>query len=163
MNHFELYEIPLSFLPDAAAVKKQFYTLSRIYHPDMFGQSGEAEQTEALEKSAQVNQAFKILSNRDAVMKYVLELKGLLEEEEKYQLDASFLMDMMELNELAIEADDPAQVEAKINTLQTELYENVADIVEHYQEGVTSEKELLQVKDYYYRKKYLERIREGLK
>jgi molecular chaperone HscB len=163
MNYFDLYEIPVSFIPDAATVKKKFYALSRAYHPDGFGQSDAAEQAQALEKSAQVNQAFRIFSNPDSVMKYVLELKGLLKEEEKYQLDPTFLMEMMELNELAMEADDPAQVEAKINTLQTELYENVADIVEHYQEDITPEKELLQVKDYYYRKKYLEKIREGLK
>jgi molecular chaperone HscB len=34
--------------------------------------------------------------------------------------------------------------------------------VEHYQEGITSEKELLQVKEYYYKKKYLDRIKKQL-
>jgi molecular chaperone HscB len=163
MNHFDLYEIPVSFIPDPAAVKKKFYELSRKYHPDFYGQAGEAEQAEALEKSSQVNQAFKILSNPEAVIKYVLQLKGLLEEEEKYQLDPEFLMEMMELNELAMETDDRSVVEEKIKTTQQQLYADVAEIIEHYKEALSSEKELLQVKDYYYRKKYLERIREGLK
>jgi molecular chaperone HscB len=35
-------------------------------------------------------------------------------------------------------------------------------IIEHYQEGATSKEELLQVKQYYFKKKYLNRILEGL-
>ena len=44
-----------------------------------------------------------------------------------------------------------------------EIYEPVKEIVEHYQEGAVSEKELLQVKEYYFKKKYLDRIRQQLK
>ena len=48
---------------------------------------------------------------------------------------------------------------AVIKNLQSEIYEPVKEIVEHYQKGITSEKELLQVKEYYYKKKYLDHIR----
>jgi hypothetical protein len=34
--------------------------------------------------------AYKVLVHPDEVIKYVLQLKGLLEEEEKYQLNARF-------------------------------------------------------------------------
>ena len=53
-------------------------------------------------------------------------------------------------------------LETRIAELQSEIYEPVKEIVEHYQEGTTSEKELLQVKEYYYKKKYLDRIRQQL-
>ncbi len=49
-----------------------------------------------------------------------------------------------------------------ISNLSNEIYEPVKEIVEHYQEGVTSEKELLQVKEYYFKKKYLNRIHQQL-
>ena len=53
-------------------------------------------------------------------------------------------------------------LQSAINNLQSEIYEPVKEIVEHYQEGVTTEKELLQVKEYYYKKKYLHRIQQQL-
>ena len=54
-------------------------------------------------------------------------------------------------------------LQSEVENLQSEIYEPVKEIVEHYQEGVTSEKELLQVKEYYYKKKYLQRIRQPIR
>lgn len=161
MTHFELYEIPVSFHPDTAVVKKRFYELSRKYHPDFHGQSSEEEQVSILEKAAQVNRAFKIFSNEEETLKYVLQIKGLLEEEEKYQLSPDFLMEVLELNEALMELEDEAGKETlrkKIAELKTEIYEPVEKSMATYQEDITAEKELLQVKEYYYRKKYLDRL-----
>lgn len=169
MNYFELFGIPISLQPDTALVKKQFYTLSRRYHPDFFSQADEATQADALEKSALVNKAYKVLQNPDETLQYVLTLKGLLPEEEKYQLPPAFLMEVMELNEQLVEArmeGDTAQLaalEQNIVHLKIGIYEPVEQIVARYQEGITTEEELLQVKAYYYKKKYLNRILAGLK
>ena len=87
-----------------------------------------------------------------------------MEEDEKFALPPDFLMEMMELNEALAEAqmdtdeDAIARTKQQLVTFEKEIYEPVKDIVEHYQEGITSEKELLQVKAYYYKKKYLQRI-----
>ena len=70
-------------------------------------------------------------------------------------------MEVMELNEQLMEVEDEqgkTAVQDRINQLKNEVYEPVAKIVENYQEGITTEEELLQVKEYYYRKKYLDRI-----
>ena len=164
MDYFELFNIPLSLFVDASSIKKRFYELSRKYHPDFFSNTSEEEQSEALEMSAMLNKALKVFSNPEETIKYVLQLKGLLEEEEKYQLPPDFLMDVMELNEQLMDAKmegDEAKKTAlkeQIANLQTEIYEPVKSIVEHYQEGITSEKELLQVKKYYFQKKYLARM-----
>src|ERR671920_1646024 len=98
MEYFELYNIPVSLKPDRQLVKQKFYELSRKYHPDFFANAGHEEQADVLEKSSMVNKAFKILQNDDATIKYVLQQKGLLEEEEKHQLPPDFLMEMLELN-----------------------------------------------------------------
>jgi len=164
MNYFELYEIPVALKVDTNTFKQKFYALSRKYHPDFFGNETEEEQAEALEKSSLVNKAFKTFNSLDETIKYVLQLKGLLQEEEKYKLPADFLMEVMELNEVLMEAKMVAdenkisELRSQISSLQIALYETVKQIVESYKEGITSEKELLQVKDYYYKKKYLDRI-----
>ena len=161
MNYFELYNIPVSLQPDQQLVKQKFYELSRKYHPDFFSNATEEEQAEALEKSSAVNKAFKIFSNGDETIKYVLQQKSLLEEEEKYQLPPDFLMEMMELNEQALESDT-SSIRHQVSNIQNEIYAPVKAIIENYKDGVTTKEELLQVKEYYFKKKYLNRILEGL-
>jgi molecular chaperone HscB len=88
----------------------------------------------------------------------------LLEEEEKYELPPEFLIEMMELNEALMEVDDSSleETETKISQLQKLLYDKVQKIIEYYNEDNTTNEQLLQVKDYYYKKKYLKRILERL-
>jgi len=167
MNYFELFEIPVRFKPDPVLVKKKFYELSRKYHPDFFSQAGGEKQAEVLETSSMVNRAYKTFLDEDATMRYILKLHGLLEEEEKYELDKGYLMEVLELNELLMEVDaeDAASIQEirkKTEAIDNELYDAIKPVLEHYQEGVTSEKELLQVKDYYFKKKYLQRILDKL-
>ncbi|WP_083934968.1 Fe-S protein assembly co-chaperone HscB [Segetibacter koreensis] len=164
MNYFELYNLPVSFIPDMQQVKQKFYELSRKYHPDFYTNENEFEQADSLEISSEINKAYKVFQNKDETIKYVLQLKELLEDEEKYQLSSDFLMEMMELNELLTESkmgEDPAAIAAIkkiIENQQKDIYAPVKDIVEGYEEGKTTNKELLKVKEYYFKKKYLNRI-----
>jgi len=166
MNYFELFDIPISLIVDTASIKKRFYTLSRKFHPDFHSKSSIEEQEEALQQSALLNKAFKVFSNPDETIKYTLQLKGLLEEEEKYQLPPNFLMEVMDINEDLMDAKTDSNlskiemIHDQIALLQIELYEPIKNIVEHYQEGVTTQEELLQVKKYYFQKKYLQRMKE---
>lgn len=160
MTHFELFQLPITLKVDTSGLSKKYFELQRKYHPDRFGQSSEAEQEEALLVSAQINKAFKTLKDPDETIKYVLQLKGLLEEEEKYQLSPDFLMEVMELNEELEEGITDA-IQAKIDQLKKELYATVETIITNYQEGISTEKELLQVKEYYFKKKYIDRMVEN--
>jgi molecular chaperone HscB len=165
MNYFELFEIPIQLKVDKAALPRRYFELSRRYHPDFFINASEEERNEALEKSALLNKAFKTFQNPDETIKYVLQLKGLLQEEEKYDLPPGFLMEMLELNEQLMEGDESVKgnIQISIDNFQSSIYEPVKEIVEGYTEGSTSEKALLQVKEYYYKKKYLDRIKEQLR
>lgn len=166
MNYFELFEIPVQFNVDKGSLPRKYFELSRKFHPDFFVNGSEEDKATALEKSAMLNKAFKTFLNPDESIKYVLQLKELLEDEEKYQLPAEFLMEVMEINEELMEQGENkislAYLELRISQLQEEIYEPVKKIVEGYKEGVTSEKELLQVKEYYFKKKYLTRIRQQM-
>lgn len=164
MNYFELYGLPVLMKVDISEIKQKFYELSRQYHPDFHAQADESHQADVLERSADVNKAFKVFQNPDDIIKYVLQLKNLIHDEEKYELDPEFLMEVMDINEELMELETGADKEAldhcvlKTKQLLTQIYNDVAPIVENYQEGITTEKELLQVKSYYYKKKYLQRI-----
>lgn len=165
MNYFELFELPVTLKVDTVSLSRKFFELSKKYHPDYFINEKDQAQAEALERSAMLNKAWKTFQNPDETIKYVLQLKGLLEEEEKYELPPDFLMEVLEINEQLMDADEPAvkaDLESTIQQLQNEIYEPVKKMVENYQEDSVSEKDLLQVKAYYYKKKYLDRIRRQL-
>jgi len=166
MNYFELFGLPVRLKVDKAEARRRYLELSKKNHPDFFVNEDASKQQGALETFAMLNKALKTLSSHDETIRYVLQLKGLLEDEEKYQLEPSFLMEMMEVNEALDEAGTDADPNEKVrlmqqlNNLENEIYEPVANTIENYEEGVTSEEELLQVKDYYFKKKYLTRLRQ---
>jgi molecular chaperone HscB len=157
MNYFELFEIPVSLRPDKTAITKKYVELQKKYHPDFFTQENEAAQDEALEKSSAINKAMKVFKTPDATLKYVLELKGMVEEEEKYPLPPDFLMEVMELNENLSEDSLTA-----IETFEKDIYLEVATIIEKYNDATVTNHDLLKLKEYYYKKKYLHRILERL-
>lgn len=168
MNYFKFYEIPISFLPDEAEIKRKFYALSKTYHPDFFTLESEEKQAEVLELSTKNNEAYKVLSDPDRRMKYLLELKGALDEEGKAQLPPAFLMEMMDINEQLMELEFDfdegtfANISTALTNLEQELWSTVYPTLSGYSEETSDAGELNLVKDYYYKKRYLLRIRENL-
>jgi molecular chaperone HscB len=164
MTYFSLFNIPVQLSVDTKLLSSTFFALSRKYHPDYFANATEEEKEEALEKSSLLNKAWKTFQKKDELIKYVLQLKGVLVEDEKYSLDPDFLMEVMDLNEALMDGSETnSNYPAKIAHLQEEIYRPVAGIIENYQDGITPESDLLKVKEYYYQKKYLDRLQNGLK
>lgn len=169
INYFELYGQPVSFRPDAAAIKSKFYELSRRYHPDRFTMADEATRAEALRMSAMNNDAWKTLNNTDALMAYILKLNGVLEEEEKYSLPPAFLMEMMDLNEVVsdyeMEPGNESLEQQATSILQDQLndWQNaIQPLLDQFDNSPADKELLLKIKDYYFRKKYLLRIQERM-
>jgi molecular chaperone HscB len=157
MNYFELFQLPITIQINQATLAQKYIELQKKYHPDFFAKATEHEQAEALEISSQLNKALKVLKNQDHTIKYILQLKQLLEEDEKYQLPSDFLMEMMELNE-ELNEDSANQIKA----LETQLYNEMQPIIENYNDATTTTPDLLKLKEYYYKKKYLQRILDRL-
>jgi len=170
MNYFELYNLPVSFNPNPQLVKKQFYALSKQYHPDFYINESEEKQEEVLELSTLNNKAFQVFKDPQKRLHYVLELKGKLVEGENYALPQSFLMEMMDVNEALMELEfdsDPAKLaELKDQTAQIEqnLAQELETLTTQFDNNSFADEEtiLKAIKDIYYRKKYLWRIKESL-
>ena len=153
MNYYDLFEIPISVSIDRALLSKRYFELQKSFHPDYFTMADEAEQEAALEKTALLNKAFKIFKDADATIKYLLQMKEMLTEEEKYPLSPDFLMEVMELNE-SLSAGTAAQISA----MEEDIYAPVTNIIANYNDAKVTTDELLKLKEYYFKKKYLQRI-----
>lgn len=161
MNYFELFKLPVGFSVDAQKLRAAFMDIQRASHPDRFAQSNSYEQEEALEMSAMANKGFTLLNNKDELLAYVLTITGTIVEDEKYALAPDFLMEMMDLNEAWMEADDELTKKLiinKINTLKNEIQQPIEVHLEAISLDSITQEEMLQIKDYYYKKKYLDRI-----
>jgi molecular chaperone HscB len=161
MNYFELFDLTIGFQVDTTKLRNAFMDIQKASHPDKFTQASEEAQNEALEKSALANKAFTLLNNRDKILPYVLEVTGYLEAEEKYVLQPDFLMEMMELNEAWMEADSEAEknkVKQQVQSIQNEIFTPVKALLEAPSIDTISKEGMLQIKEYYYKKKYLDRI-----
>lgn len=163
MTYFELFDVPVQLHVNIDPLRKRFFELSRKYHPDYFSGQAADVQDDALQKSAMLNKAWKTFQSREATIKYVLQEKGLLEEEEKYQLPPDFLMEVMEINEQLMESEtgDPS-LDAQIKQLSDDIYAPVKDLIQNYNDQKTTQEDLLRVKEYYFKKKYLDRIKREI-
>jgi molecular chaperone HscB len=163
MNYFELFGLPIAFKADPNQLRNAFMHIQRASHPDKFVQGTELEQETALEQWAMANKGFSLLSNPEKLLPYVLEITGQITPDEKYNLAPDFLMEMMELNEAWMDAEDDATKEsliAKINILKNDIFSPIQDHLEAASVLAVPQEAMLQIKDYYYKKKYLDRILE---
>jgi molecular chaperone HscB len=154
-------------MPDQKLVKQKFYELSRTYHPDFFVNESEAKQQEILELSTYNNKAYQTFTHPDKLIEYMLSLNGEISESEKYALPQSFLVEMMDINEALMELEFEPNTQAilaistQINQVDENLFAQQKVLFNTY-EGTKEPSVLKQIKDIYYRKKYLLRIRESI-
>lgn len=165
MNYFELFGLPIAFTTDSGQLRAAFMNIQRASHPDKFVQGTEMEQEDALEKSSMANKGYAILNDSEKIIPYVLEITGQLQPDEKYNLSPDFLMEMMELNEAWMDAEDESakqNILSQINTLKNDIFSPIKAYLEAASVIDIPQEAMLQIKDYYFKKKYLDRILEDL-
>ncbi len=163
MNYFELYDLPLSLVVDETVVKNRYDQLIDKYRGEFYNTNDRLQKTMGDEKTLLVEEAYLVLKNRDETIRYVLELRNFLPDD-SYEYSPQFIMEVRDIDEelMELELDENQEqlmeVEQKVNTLLIKIYEDVDPVIESYKEDIATEETLLQVKDFYYQKKYLQRI-----
>jgi len=166
MTYFEFYGIEQSFYPDLENLKNCYYEKSRLYHPDFFAQGSLESQAEALEKSSLNNKAFKVLSNFNSRIKYILELEEVLTEENKNTIPQMFLMEMLDFNEKVLELETKyseekySKLTAELTAMEGQLLDEIRPALMSYGDG--NKNKLEQIKDYHLKNRYLMRLAEKL-
>jgi len=99
-NHFELFNLPASFDIDKNELANRYRELQRAVHPDKYANASDRERRLALQKTAQINEAFQTLKNALARGQYLLQLQDIdVNDANDTTMDNLFLMEQMELRE----------------------------------------------------------------
>ena len=84
IDYFSFFSLPRKLNIDVSALEREFYRLSRKLHPDLYARASGQEQEWSLEKSSQLNDAYRTLKDPIARTQYLLGLEGVkLEEQSK--------------------------------------------------------------------------------
>lgn len=99
-NYFELFGLPVRFSLDTAALAKSYRELQKAVHPDRFAHQGAQAQRIAMQKTAQINDAYQSLKSPLARAEYMLHLAGVDHiGKQQTMRDTHFLMQQMEWRE----------------------------------------------------------------
>jgi molecular chaperone HscB len=150
-DFFSFFGLPRRLQLDESALEREFYTLSRKLHPDVYSRASAREQAWSLEKTSQLNDAYRTLKDAISRTEYLLKIEGIqLDEQSKNATEkarasgvdkrqtvpAELLEESFELNMLLEEAkmgdiDDSLRTQliatraglmARLKTMQDELH-----------------------------------------
>ncbi|MBK3866526.1 co-chaperone HscB [Pseudomonas stutzeri] len=132
--HFALFDLKPEFELDLALLADRYRELARQVHPDRFADADESEQRQALERSANLNEAYQTLKSPSRRARYLLAIEGHEVPLEATVQDPAFLMQQMqwreELEDLHEQADlaGVAAFKARLKLAQQGLNEEFARI-----------------------------------
>ena len=99
-DYFAFFGLPQKLVIDSADLERRFHSLSWKLHPDNFVRAAEAERELSLERSSQLNDAFRTLADPIARVEYLLAQEGMRKQgQTKQQAPPELLEEVFELNE----------------------------------------------------------------
>ncbi|EPP5333769.1 co-chaperone HscB [Vibrio harveyi] len=144
MNHFELFGLPSQFQLDGSLLSSQFRELQKRFHPDNFATASERDRLMAVQKAAQINDAYQILKHPISRAEYILAENGTeIRGEQQTMQDPMFLMEQMELREELediADSSDPESALFDFDSKVSKMYkQHLASVEQELDQGLWAE------------------------
>jgi molecular chaperone HscB len=135
-DYFAFFGLPQKLTIDPGVFESQFHKLSWKLHPDNFVRATEFERNLSLERSSELNDAYRTLRDPIARVEYLLLHLGLRKEgTTKQQAPPELLEEVFELNEsldelreARAEGGDVASLRASLAEAQANFQEKLAEV-----------------------------------
>ena len=122
MNYFELFGLVEGFELDTRQLAETYRQLQTRFHPDRFATAPEREQLAAVQRAAQINDAFTTLKAPLRRAEYLLSLRGTeLRGEQQTLQDTAFLMQQLEWRERLADLKGETDPERAIKDFRREI------------------------------------------
>lgn len=157
VNFFKIFNIKTSFVIDNEQLDKIYIDFQGKFHPDK-------SSIDEIEKSIQVNEGYKVLSDDFLRACHLLALKGfdILNNEKVVKIKQQILLEILELQENISEIGDLKKLAELEFYLKAEIKTDIAKFVEFYNQDQfeDSAQQLIRVK---YLKKSLKDLKDKKK
>lgn len=138
-DYFTFFGLPQKLTLDPAELEQKFHSLSWKLHPDNFVRASESERQLSLERSSQLNDAYRTLRDPVSRVEYLLGLAGMRKEgQHKQQAPPELLEEVFELNESLDELREARQsgggsvamqgIMAKLEAAQHKFESSLAEV-----------------------------------
>src|SRR6266699_2619017 len=138
-DYFAFFGLPRKLTLDLTDLEQRFHSLSWKLHPDNFVRASEDERQLSLDRSSQLNDAYRTLQDPVARVEYLLGLAGMRKEgQKKQQAPPELLEEVFELNESLDElrdaresggnAEQMAGLRTKLDAAQLKFESSLADV-----------------------------------
>ena len=122
LNFFTLLQLPETFEIDLEKLDQNYQNIQKEIHPDRFASSNDELRLESIKKTAQANNAYQTLKSPIRRAEYLLFLKGIYIDDEKYTaVPQDFLMQQMEWRE---ELESHKQNKVALEKLAQDIQKN---------------------------------------
>ncbi|HYP06920.1 MAG TPA: Fe-S protein assembly co-chaperone HscB [Bryobacteraceae bacterium] len=112
-DYFGFFGLPPKLTLNSADLQTRFYSLSRQFHPDRFARRAPAEQEYALNATALLNDAYRVLRDPIQRAEYLLAQQGFdIGEQRSNDVPPELLEEVFELNMLLEESPSKEELEA---------------------------------------------------
>lgn len=165
-DYFAFFGLDRRLNLDSAELQRRFYDLSRRYHPDRFARKSAAEQQSALDATALLNDAYRILRDPVHRAEYLLKREGLDGgEQQSKDVPPELLEEVFELNmalEEVREGDESCrpQLEQAQTKFTAMLVKNDAEIHQQFESYDLSHSraDLLTLRNALHRRRYIRNL-----
>lgn len=121
MDPFATLGLPRAYAIDLRAAEKAHRELSRALHPDKYASAGASERRDALNRAADVNEAWRIVRDPIRRAEALFQLAGVeVGETKEPKPEAELLMDVLEKREALADAK-AARDRATVHALEDEM------------------------------------------
>jgi molecular chaperone HscB len=143
-DHFRVFGLPRKFDLDVADLERRYKDMTKVLHPDRFARADGRARRASLERSVQLNLAWRTLSQPVARAEYLLSLEGIevggsagskdsgqADDRATQPVDTALLIEVMDLREAMAEArsrGDWAKVAALIADAQTKHDKEMSEV-----------------------------------
>lgn len=145
-THFDIFGLERRYELDLSELERRYRELSRQLHPDRFARATPQERLLAVQKTTELNDAFRVLKDETRRAEYLLLIEGIDVGDDKpralgsvggaraIKVDPALLMEIVELREALTEAR-MAGDEAKIGELTAEVQDRRREAIGTVQVG----------------------------
>lgn len=139
-SHFELLGVPRQFEIDSEQLEREYLSRAAAVHPDRVATGTSAQRREAMERSSEVNEAYRTLRDPVRRAEYLVKLGGIdLDSSDAVggapKMEQAFLIEMIERREQLEQAREQGALDQLRAKVEDELDDVLDDAVASLREG----------------------------